>query len=200
MKVPYYGPIVFLQDESGSYYPCGGINTYAFDKNMRDEEYMRFHLTTCFDIDGHEVPDNYKLVSLHVEKFQGYGIRAALMPPFDKSKKKDASHMVMLRPFEFLKHVNCYKVSNCIVTIDNMLQLSTPFVSFDRDLQDFTDIVRCHKLQTMGQPTLWATVFVCSLKAVGKSCEELKTSVQMSKSEATSTQAKSVRKVIASLQ
>ncbi|GBG85068.1 hypothetical protein CBR_g39531 [Chara braunii] len=67
---PLLWPSFFLRDESGGYYPCGGIKTYSFDKNMSDEEYMRFHLTTCFDIDGHEVPDNYKLVSLHVEKFQ----------------------------------------------------------------------------------------------------------------------------------
>ncbi|GBG66216.1 hypothetical protein CBR_g57095 [Chara braunii] len=129
--VPCCGPVMFLRDESGGYYSCVGIKTYSFDKNMPDEEYMKVHLTTCFDIDGHEVPGNYKLVSLHIEKFQGYGIRAASMPPFDKSTKKDASQMVMLRPFEFLKRVNCHKVSNRIVTIDNKPQLSTPFVSFD---------------------------------------------------------------------
>ncbi|GBG78830.1 hypothetical protein CBR_g28053 [Chara braunii] len=128
MKVPCCGPVVFLRDESGGYYPCEGIKTYSFDKNMPDEEYMRFHLTTCFDIDGQEVPDNYKLVSLHVEKFQGYGTRAASMSPFDKSKKKDASQMVMLRPFEFLKRVNCYKVSNHIAMGQAVLRTAV-FVS-----------------------------------------------------------------------
>ncbi|GBG87727.1 hypothetical protein CBR_g45881 [Chara braunii] len=176
MKVPCCGPVILLRDESGGYYPCGGIKTYSFDKNMPDEEYMRFHLTTCFDIDGHEVPDNYKLVSLRAEKFQGYGIRAASMPPFDKSKKKDASQMVMLRPFEFLKRVNCYKVSNHIMTIDNNLQLSNPFVPFHCDLEDFADM------------------------AVGKSCGEPKTSACMSKSGAASTQAKSVSKSASLLQ
>ncbi|GBG73182.1 hypothetical protein CBR_g12900 [Chara braunii] len=200
MKVPCCGPVVFLRDQSGGYYPCGGIKTYSFDKNMPDEEYMRFHLTTCFDIDGHEVPDNYKLVSLHVEKFQRYGIRAASMSPFDKSKKKDASQMVMLRPFEFLKRVNCYKVSNYIVTIDNNLQLSNPFVPFDCDLGDFADMVRRHKLQAMGQAILRTTVSVSSPKAVGKSCGEPKTSACMSKSAAASTQAKSVRKSASLLQ
>ncbi|GBG60027.1 hypothetical protein CBR_g358 [Chara braunii] len=170
MKIPCCGPVIFLRNESSGYYPCGGIKTYSFDKSMLDEEYMRFHLTTCFNIDGHEVPDNYKLMSLHVEKFQGYSIRAASMSPFDKSKKKDASQIVMLRSFEFLKRVNCYKVSNHIVTIDNNLQLSTPFVPFDCDLGDFADM------------------------AVGKSCGEPKTSARMSKSEVASTQAKSVSK------
>ncbi|GBG91987.1 hypothetical protein CBR_g54082 [Chara braunii] len=163
MKVPCCGPCIFLRDESGSYYPCGGIKTYSFDKNMPDEEYMRFHLTTCFDSDGHEVPDNYKLVSLQVDKFQGYGIRAASMPPFDKSKKKDASQMVMLRPFEFLKRINCYKVSGHIVAIDNKLQLSTPFVSFDCDLGDFADMVRRHKLQAMCQAV--CELPVCATRA-----------------------------------
>ncbi|GBG61188.1 hypothetical protein CBR_g19721 [Chara braunii] len=137
---------------------------------MPDEEYMRFHLTTCFDSDGHKVHDNYKLVSLQVDKFQGYDIRAASMSPFDKWKKKDASQMVMLRPFEFLKRINCYKVSNHVVAIDNKLQLSTPFVPFDCDLEDFTDM------------------------AVGKSCGEPKISARMNKSGAASTQAKSVSK------
>ncbi|GBG65733.1 hypothetical protein CBR_g52327 [Chara braunii] len=200
MKVPCCGPVIFLRDESVGYYPCGGIKTYSFDKNMPDEEYMRFHLTTCFDIDGHEVPDNYKLVSFHVDKFQGYGIRVASMPPFDKSKKKDALQMVMLRPFEFLKRVNCYKVSNHIVTIDNNLQLSTPFVPFDCDLGDFADMVRRHKLQAMGQAVLRTTVSVSSPQAVGKTCGEPKTSARMSKSGAASTQAKSVSKSTSLLQ
>ncbi|GBG90306.1 hypothetical protein CBR_g50555 [Chara braunii] len=193
-KVPCCGPCIFLWDESGGYYPCGGIKTYSFDKNMPCEEYMRFHLTTCFDRDGHEVPDNYKLVSLQVDKFQGYGIRAASMPPFDKSKKKDASQMVMLMSFEFLKRINWYKVSNHIVTIDNSLQLSTPFVPFDCDLGDFADMVRCHKLQAMGQAILRTTIYVSSPRAVGKSCGEPKTSARMSKSGAESTQAKSMSK------
>ncbi|GBG91578.1 hypothetical protein CBR_g52613 [Chara braunii] len=194
MKVPCCGPVIFLLDESGGYYPCGGIKTYSFDKNMPDEEYMRFHLTTCFDIFGHEVPDNYKFVSPHVDKFQNYGIRAASMPPFNKSKKKDESQMVMLRPFEFLKRVNCYKVPNHIVTIGNKLHLSTPFVPFECDLGDFANMVRRHKLQAMGQAVLRTTVSVSSPKAVGKSCGEPKTSARVSKSGASSTQAKSVSK------
>ncbi|GBG75822.1 hypothetical protein CBR_g21067 [Chara braunii] len=92
-------------------------------------------------------------------------VTTSVMPLFDKSKKKDTSQMVMLRPFKFLKRVNCYKVSKCIVTIDNMLRLSTPFVPFNCDLQGFADIVRCHKLQTMGQAILWSNVSVCSPKA-----------------------------------
>ncbi|GBG64506.1 hypothetical protein CBR_g45202 [Chara braunii] len=122
------------------------------------------------------------------------------MPPFDKSKKKDASQMVMLRPFKFLKRVNCYKVSNHIMTIENNLQLSTPFVPFDCDLGDFANMVRCHKLQAMGQAVLRTTVFVSSLKAVGKSCGEPKTSARMSKSGAASTQTKSVSKSASLLQ
>ncbi|GBG64864.1 hypothetical protein CBR_g48332 [Chara braunii] len=33
---------------------------------------MRFHLTTCFNADGNEEPDNYKQVLLHLQKFVGH--------------------------------------------------------------------------------------------------------------------------------
>ncbi|GBG71807.1 hypothetical protein CBR_g9216 [Chara braunii] len=81
-----------------------------------------------------------------------------------------------------------------------MLQLSTPFVSFNCNLQDFANIVPCHKLQMMDQVVLRTTISVCSPKAVGKSCGEPKTSGRMSKSRATSIHARRVRKSTTPLQ
>ncbi|GBG83458.1 hypothetical protein CBR_g37170 [Chara braunii] len=162
IKVPYCGPVVFLRDSSGAYYPCGGVKNYAFDKLEVAEEYMRFHLTTCFDADGNEEPDNYKQVSLHLQKFVGYGMRATDMPPFDKSRKKDGSQVVMLRPFDFLKRINCHKVSNHVCTVDSKLTLSTPLIPFDIQLNEFASKLRSYKLQALGQAILHSAISVGS--------------------------------------
>ncbi|GBG62230.1 hypothetical protein CBR_g29838 [Chara braunii] len=162
IKVSYSGPVVFLRDSSGAYYPCGGVKNYAFDKLEVAEEYMRFHVTTCFDADGNEEPDNYKQVSLHLQKFIGYGMRAAAMPPFDKSRKKDGSQVVMLRPFDFLKRINCHKVSSHVCTVDNKLALSEPLIPFDIQLDEFASKLRSYKLQALGQAILHSAISVGS--------------------------------------
>ncbi|GBG89842.1 hypothetical protein CBR_g49692 [Chara braunii] len=162
IKVPYCGPLVFLRDSSGAYYPCGGVKNYAFDKLEVGEEYMRFHLTTWVDADGNEEPDNYKQVSLHLQKFVGYGIRAAAMPPFDKSRKKDGSQVVMLRPFDFLKRINCHKVSSHVCTVESKLALSEPLIPFDIQLDEFASKLRSYTLQALGQAILHSAISVGS--------------------------------------
>ncbi|GBG66687.1 hypothetical protein CBR_g68671 [Chara braunii] len=123
---------------------------------------MRFHLTTCFDADGNEEPDNYKQVSLHLQKFVGYGMRAAAMHPFDKSRKKDGSQVVMLRPFDFLKRIYCHKVSSHVCTVDSKLALSEPLIPFDIQLDEFTSKLRSYELQALGQAILHSAISVGS--------------------------------------
>ncbi|GBG73701.1 hypothetical protein CBR_g17042 [Chara braunii] len=91
-------------------------------------------------------------------KFVGYGMRVAAMPPFDKSRKKDGSQVVMLRPFDFLKRINCHKVSRHVCTVDNKLALSEPLIPFDIQLDEFASKLRSYKLQVLGQAILHSAI------------------------------------------
>ncbi|GBG71794.1 hypothetical protein CBR_g9203 [Chara braunii] len=123
---------------------------------------MRFHLITCFDADGNEEPDNYKQVSLHLQKFVGFGMRASTRPSFDKSRKKDASQVVMLRPFDFFNRINCHKVSSHMCTVDSKLALWEPLIPFDIQLDEFASKLLSYKLQALGQAILHSAISVGS--------------------------------------
>ncbi|GBG77274.1 hypothetical protein CBR_g23603 [Chara braunii] len=128
------GPVIFMKDDGGHFYVCGGIDSFGVDKFAGEERYYDFHLTTCFNSGGVELPGKYKKVSLHLSGFAGYGMNAVALPPFDRSKKQKVVQMV--GPIELLKKTPCYKVTGFKVKVDSNVHLSTPFVFADTLRED----------------------------------------------------------------
>ncbi|GBG87944.1 hypothetical protein CBR_g46310 [Chara braunii] len=146
------GAVIFLKDDGGKFYVCGGSDSYNVDKFIGEEGYYDFHLTICFDSGGIEMPGNYKKVSLHLSRFASFGINAASMPPFDRSKKLKS--VAMVGPIEFVKKTPCYKVASFKVKVNKDLELSTPFVPIGTANDVLTDILRTHKHGESRQGTL----------------------------------------------
>ncbi|GBG83459.1 hypothetical protein CBR_g37171 [Chara braunii] len=68
----------------------------------------------------------------------------------------------MLRPFDFLKRINCHKVSSHVCTVDSKLTLSAPLIPFDIQLNEFASKLRSYKLQALGQAILHSAISVRS--------------------------------------
>ncbi|GBG91462.1 hypothetical protein CBR_g52418 [Chara braunii] len=146
------GPVIFLKDDGGHFYVCGGIDSYDVDKFVGEEGCYDFHLTTCFDSGGVELPGKYKKVSLHLSGFAGYDMNVVALPSFDRSKKLKAVQMV--GPIEFLKKTSCYNVTGFKVKVDSNVRLSTPFMSAETLREVFEGIWRTHKHGESKQGTL----------------------------------------------
>ncbi|GBG59937.1 hypothetical protein CBR_g66743 [Chara braunii] len=146
------GPVTFRKDDAGKFYVCSGIDSYGVDKFAGEKGYYDFHLTTCFDSGGIEMPGNYKKVSLHLSRFAGFEINDASMPPFDRSKKLKS--VAMVGPIEFVKKTTWYKVAGFKVKVNKDLELSTPFVPMGTANDVLTDILRTHKHGESRQGTL----------------------------------------------
>ncbi|GBG70726.1 hypothetical protein CBR_g8025 [Chara braunii] len=110
-------------------------------------------------------------------------MRAATMPPFDKSRKKDGSQVVMLRPPEFLKKINCHKVATHVCTVDSKLALSTPLIPFDILVDKFDSKLRSYRLQTLGQAILHSAISVGSPHVGGATKTKLDSSTRQTGQE-----------------